>query len=242
MSIVVNRGSSSLSSNAADVTKTGDEVVNKYLGTSYILTHKADFEPGRTSDFILKIKFTRDLYDMEGERVATADEASETLALSLRDYAGPSMSVEKLSIRTGNGQVNYAGVPSVADSSISFTDYIGKKTEHILLAWYTQAHNIMNDKIGFKEYYSNDGILYKWAPNGTRQISWWLLGCWINEFNLGQFSRNNPDLRQFSTTLLYDKPVPYSKVEYTDWNTIDSQSYTTVSKPSYLGTQSKDIK
>ena len=37
----------------------GDDIQNKYLGTSYILTNKADFEPGRSSDFILKIKFLR---------------------------------------------------------------------------------------------------------------------------------------------------------------------------------------
>lgn len=101
--------------------------MNKYLGTTYILNHKADFEPGRTSDFILKIKFERDLYGMDGRLVATADEASEALALSLRDYTGPQMTIEPISIRTGNGQVNYAGVPSVGNSPISFTDYIGMK-------------------------------------------------------------------------------------------------------------------
>ena len=193
------------------------DIQEKYLGTSYILNHKADFEPGRTSDFTLRIKFERDLYDMQGDKVCTADEATEALALSLKDYAGPQMSIEKLSIRTGNGQVNYAGTPSVADSSITFNDYIGQKTEYILLAWYSMAHNIKTDKIGFKEYYAQDGILYKWAPNGTRQISWWLLGCWINEYNQGQFSRQNSDLRQFSTTILYDKPVPYSKVTMDTW-------------------------
>ena len=93
--------------------------MNKYLGTSYILNNKADFEPGRTSDFILKIKFARDLYSMEGKLVATADEASEALALSLRDYTGPQMSIEPIAIRTGNGQVNYAGIPSVGNSPIS---------------------------------------------------------------------------------------------------------------------------
>ena len=228
-----------------ETTLSDSDIQDKYLGTSYILNHKADFEPGRTSDFVLRIKFTRDLYDMEGQLVATADEATEALALSLRDYAGPQMSIEKLSIRTGNGQVNYAGTPSVADSSISFTDYIGQKTEFILLAWYSMAHNIMNDKIGFKEYYSNDGILYKWAPNGSRQISWWLIGCWINEYNLGQFSRNNPDLRQFSTTLLYDKPIPYSKVNYADWKVspdgTDSRAYTQYNSYKYIGTQHNQL-
>ena len=220
------------------------EIEEKYLGTTYILNHKADFEPGRSSDFILKIKFARDLYDMNGDFVCTAKDATENLALSLRDYAGPQMSIEPLRIRTGNGQVNYAGTASVADSSISFTDYIGQKTEAILLAWYSMAHNILNDKIGFKEYYSQDGILYKWAPNGTRQISWWLMGCWINEYNQGQFSRQNPDLRQFSTTIIYDKPVPYAKINYNDWKVTDDRTaatgtaYTNYTKTNYIGTQS----
>lgn len=234
-----------------DKTLGQDEITDKYLGTSYILNHKADFEPGRTSDFVLKIKFTRDLYDMQGVKVCSADEATEQLALSLRNYNGPQMSIEPLRVRTGNGQVNYAGTPSVADSSISFTDYIGQQTEFILLAWYSMAHNIMNDKIGFKEYYSQDGLLYKWAPNGTRQISWWLLGCWINEYNQGEYSRQNPDLRQFSTTIVYDKPVPYASIDYSSWRVSNAETerysnakntaYTQYSRVNYLGTQHKTL-
>lgn len=211
-----------------------------YLGTSYILNHKEDFEPGRSSDFILKIKFTRDLYDMDNQLVAYADEATEALALSLRDYTGPQLSIEPISIKTGNGTVNYAGVPSVGNSPISFTDYIGMRTENILLAWYSMAHNIQNDKIGFKEYYAQDGLLYKWAPNGTRQISWKLWGCWINEYNQGQFSRNNPELRQFSTTIYYDKPTPFGTPEYPKWNVNSSDktsaAYTNSSSQAYIGT------
>lgn len=229
--------------NNADSSLNTTDITDKYLGTTYILNHKADFEPGRSSDFILKIKFQRDLYDMEGNFVCSAKDATENLALSLRDYQGPQMSIDTLSIRTGNGQVNYAGVPTVGNSPISFTDYIGMKTEAILLAWYSMAHNILNDKIGFKEYYAQDGILYKWAPNGTRQISWWLMGCWINEYNQGNFSRQNPDLRQFSTTILYDKPVPYAKINYNDWKVTDDSSassgtaYTDYTRVNYLGTQ-----
>lgn len=212
-----------------------------YLGTSYILNHKEDFEPGRSSDFILKIKFSRDLYDMDGNMVATADEATEALALSLRDYTGPQLSIEPISIKTGNGTVNYAGVPSVGNSPISFTDYIGMKTEQILLAWYSMAHNISNDKIGFKEYYAQNGLLYKWAPNGTRQISWKLWGCWINEYNQGQFSRQNPELRQFSTTIYYDKPTPFGTPEYNNWvvNSKDktSAAYSVPGASNYIGTQ-----
>lgn len=237
--------------NSSDQYLSDQEIQDKYLGTTYILQHKEDFEPGRTSDFIFKVKFTRDLYDMDGQFVMDHEAATEALALSLRDYAGPQMSIEKLSIRTGNGQVQYAGTPSVADSTISFTDYIGQQTEYILLAWYAMAHNILNDKIGFKEYYSQDGILYKWAPNGTRQISWWLVGCWINEYNQGQFSRQNPDLRQFSTNIIYDKPVPFAKPNFQAWKVpnagderdknIAGTAYTSYNKTNYLGTQHNDL-
>lgn len=233
-------------SNASLNTET--EITKKYLGTSYILEHKADFEPGRTSDFILKIKFQRDLYDMDGNFVCSAKDATEALALSLRDYNGPEVTLDKLSIRTGNGQVHYAGTPSISDSTISFTDYIGKKTEYILLAWYAMAHNVKNDKIGFKEYYAQDGILYKWAPNGTRQISWKLKGCWINSYSVGQFSRTNPDLRQFSTTIVYDRAEPWVAPDFVKWNVSQEANQTTdpaftnYKSDNYLGTQSTDLK
>lgn len=216
---------------------------SKYLGTSYILDHKADFEPGRTSDFVMKVKFNRDLYDMDGNKVADKDEASEALALSIRDFTGPQMSIDPLSIQTGNGTVQYAGKPTVSNAPISFTDYIGMQTEQILLAWYSMAHNVKNDRIGFKEYYAQDGILYRWAPNGTRQISWLLKGCWINEYNLGQYSRTNTDLRQFSTTILYDKAVPFSTPGYQNWQvqTNDATAYTAANSKNYIGTLDKNI-
>ena len=58
MAIVIN--------NSMEKTLGATEIEDKYLGTTYILNHKADFEPGRSSDFILKIKFQRDLYDIFG--------------------------------------------------------------------------------------------------------------------------------------------------------------------------------
>lgn len=187
---------------------------------------------------------------MDGKFVASAADASETLALSLRDYAGPSMTVDPITLRTGNGEVKYAGVPTVGTSSISFTDYIGMDTERILLAWYVQCHNPKNDKIGFKEYYSNDGLLYKWAPNGTRITDWRLQGCWINEYNQGNYSRQQPDFRQFSTTIQYDKAYPYttSASNYSNWRVSDedvnNQAKSNVgafhnhTKSNYLGTLS----
>ena len=225
-----------------------DDELTKYLGTTYMLSHKADFEPGRTSDFILKIMFKRDLYDMDGQKIMSAEDATEALALSLKDYAGPEMSVDKISVRTGNGIMQYAGAPNISDSSISFTDYIGKQTEAILLAWYSMAHNVQNDKIGFKEYYAQDGLLYKWAPNGTRQISWRLLGCWINSFSLGQFSRTNPDQRQISTNIVYDKCIPWEKPNYSDWNVTNtdtnspatSAAYNNANATNYIGTQNNN--
>lgn len=219
-----------------------------YLGTNYILNHKADFEPGRTSDFILKIKFDRDLYDMNGQLVCEADEATEALALSLRNFTGPTMSIEPISIRTGNGEVKYAGTPTISTSPITFTDYIGMKTEYILLAWYTMAHNVKNDKIGFKEYYSQDGFLYKWAPNGTRQINWWLKGCWISEFAQGEFNRQSPEQRMFSSTIQYDKAIPKETPSFDQWvvkqtnrKMASNTEYTQYTKTNYIGTLSDNL-
>ena len=73
------------------------------------------------------------------------------------------------------------------------------------------------------------------------------MGCWINEYNQGQFSRQSPDLRQFSTTILYDKPVPYAKVNYSTWKVNDDPTaktgtaYTQYDKVNYLGTQHQNL-
>ena len=134
-----------------DFTGTGTTLANnsQFFCTTYIVNHKVDFEPERPSHFIFKVKFIRDLYDMNGKFVAYEADATEALALSLRD---------PISIKT-------EGSTNVGTSAIAFNDYIGMLTEQILLTWYSMAHNIANDKIGFKEYYAQEGIFYKWAPN-----------------------------------------------------------------------------
>ena len=67
--------------------------------------------------------------------------------------------------------------------------------------------------------------------------------------NQGNFDRSNPDQRQFSTTILYDKPVPYDTPNYSSWVVSDTEqgqanggAYTQFKKANYLGTQSKDTK
>lgn len=224
--------------------------ITKYMGTSYIVANQEKFEPGRQSDFIMKVKFKRDLYDTNGVLVAKADEATEQLALSIKNFTGPAYTLEKIPIRTGNGVVNYAGAPSLNDGSISFTDYIGAKTEAILFAWYCMAHNPVSDKIGFKEYYAQDSILYKWAPNGTRQVSWWLKGCWLNSWNIGTLDKSNPTQRELSTTIVYDRCEPYATSQQASWNISSndkqnqktSAAYNTYSVSNYLGTLGTDEK
>lgn len=215
---------------------------SRYMGTNYMLTHKSDFEIGRTSDFTLKVKFNRDLYDMDGNKVMGKDDASEQLALSIRDYTGPEMTIEPITVRTGNGQMIYAGAPSVSNSPITFNDYIGNMTEHILLAWFVMGYNPKNEKIGFKEYYGQDAILYKWAPNGTRQISWKIMGAWLSQYTQGQYSKISPEQRLFSTTILYDRAIPFATPDYSAWRVTDtnqqtSDAYNKVSAINYLGTQ-----
>ena len=56
-----------------ETTLSDSDIQDKYLGTSYILNHKADFEPGRTSDFVLRIKFARDLYENVEELYVVED-------------------------------------------------------------------------------------------------------------------------------------------------------------------------
>ena len=216
-----------------------DIIQDKFLGTTAMVEQEklAGFEPGRSSDFILQVIFTRPLYDLNGNLVASAETATETLALSLRDFTGPHVSVEAIPIRYGNGVMNYAGVVNYDTSPITFNDYIGRDTEAILLAWFSECHNIKNQKTGFKAAYAHDAYLYKYAPNGTRILQWKMRNCWINEYGQGQFSKVNPELRQFSTTIYHDgfEPVNLKVPRITE--TGIHAEYDQRGTDSYLGTQ-----
>ena len=68
------------------------------------------------------------------------------------------------------------------------------------------------------------------------------MGAWINEYNQGQYDRSNPDQRQFSTTILYDRAIPYGTLDTSDW-VVTEKSYIKENADGndYIGTQSGTI-
>ena len=68
------------------------------------------------------------------------------------------------------------------------------------------------------------------------------MGAWLSQYTQGQYSKISPEQRLFSTTILYDRAIPFATPDYSAWRVTDtnqqtSDAYNKVSATNYLGTQ-----
>lgn len=151
------------------------------------------------------------LLDMNGNKVNQGSRAEEILTLSTASFEAPSVTIDPITISYGNGKVKYAAVGNFGDCSITLNDYIGLNTEKILSAWFNLAFNPVEEIVGYATDYKKTAFLIEYDSKYQQSRSWKLFGCWLSTFQLGSYSAEGGNVRQFTGTLVYDRLVPDSE-------------------------------
>lgn len=162
------------------------------LGT-YHMANNNSFEPQRTNNFEVQI---------------TGLEGADTITLSVASYSAPSISQNPIEVHYGNNIIKFAGKPSFQDSSITINDYIGLEVEKLISNWQKLSYNYDTQAVGWASDYKKVGYLIEYDPSGGSPRQWMLVGCWISNLQLGEFSQDGNAVRQISCTLTYDYAIP----------------------------------
>lgn len=166
---------------------------------TYHMVDNAGFEPLRNNNFELQI------VDIEG---------SDTITLSVANYAAPSISINPIEVHYANNSMKFAGKPSFAASSVTFNDFVGVNVERRLSDWQKLAYNYDTQEIGLASEYKKTCYLIEYLPNYTLARQWELHGCWISDLNLGDFNQDGNAVRQVSGTITYDWAQPIGTGEF----------------------------
>lgn len=190
-----------------------EEYKVKKIG-AYHMIGDDDYEPQRNNNFEVRIYFNEDdqLSTVANGTDIPLDLAQDCLTLSVVSVGQIATEVGIIEVPYGNTKVKFAGLPTISNSDIVYTDYIGKATERVIAAWQAQVFNPKTQKIGFASKYKKAALLIETAPDGSRARAWNLKGCWPSNVQYGAYDYNGGATRQITMTLAYDIAVPLDGV------------------------------
>lgn len=196
-------------SDYSGVVESADYKVKK-IG-AYHMIGDDDYEPQRSNNFEVHIYGLDNLVTVDRNIKVDQAEAQDCLTLSAVSVGQISTDVGILEVPYGNTKVKFAGLPSISNSDIVYSDYIGKSTERIISAWHGLVFNPKTEAIGRASNYKKPALLIETAPDGTASRVWQLQGCWPTSVQYGGYDYNNGSTRQITMTLAYDIAIPLDK-------------------------------
>ncbi len=191
------------------------------FGTYHLANNPQLYEIQRSNNFelvvnvpynLLRAGNTRDIvgnHDTDDitfkNRYIGSEVAQEVLRMSVSDFQVPHFTQKAISVRRGNSEVKYAGVPTFNSGKLQLIDYIGADTLGVLMAWQNLSYNVRTERVGLASDYKLDAQLIEYAPDYNIVRTWQLKGCWISGISESDFSSESDDKRKISVDLEYDK-------------------------------------
>lgn len=171
---------------------------------AYHMIGDDDYEPQRNNNFEIHIYGLNNLKTIDKENKISTNIAQDCLTLSAVSVGQINTDVGIIEVPYGNTKVKFAGLPSISNSDIVYSDYIGKATERVIAAWHGLVFNPKTEKIGRASEYKKPALLIETAPDGTAARVWQLKGCWPSNVQYGAYDYNGGAVRQITCSLTYD--------------------------------------
>lgn len=185
-------------------------------GTHYLADNPVSYEVQRSNNFEFIVTGIKGMIRpgaTGSERNAYFDmDSQKVIRLSVSKAPIPHFSQGVISVRRGNNELKYAGVPTFGNGQISVVDYIGADTKSVLMAWQNLSYNVLTEKVGLVEDYKKDCYLMEYSPDQQLVRKWRLYGCWISSISEGDYDSESNDKKMITATIEYDK----AKIDYDD--------------------------
>lgn len=139
------------------------------------------------------------------ENNARIGNAQEVIRLSVTRCPIPHFTQQPISVRRGNSELKYAGVPTFSSGTLEVNDFIGADTKSVLMAWQNLSYNVATEKVGLMQDYKKQCTLIEYSPDYQVVRQWKLYGCWISGIQEGDYSSDDNSKHTITATIEYDK-------------------------------------
>ena len=133
------------------------------------------------------------------------DGFGDEFTLSVESIPLPTVSNDPIELAYGNSKVKVAGQATFEDIEIVVKDMIGADMEAKLDAWRRQVYNPETDQVGWAANYKRNGRIHQYAPDGTYDRTWRIVGAWPTNMTPGDMAYDGGDKKTISMTLSVDK-------------------------------------
>lgn len=192
-----------LKTNPSTIREQGDK-----LGTYHLADNPNLYEIQRSNNFEFIVTDIDGILraGMQGdETYARINNAQEVLRLSVDSAFVPHFTQNAISVRRGNNELKFAGIPTFGNGQLTLNDYIGADTKAVLMAWQHLSYDVYTEKVGLVQDYKKDCYLVEYSPDYQMVRRWILHGCWISGINENDFSAGSNDTHQVQVTIEYDR-------------------------------------
>jgi hypothetical protein len=135
---------------------------------------------------------------------------TRTITLSVNSFFLPSEESSSQELHYGNTLVKVAGTVNYSGGSLVVKDVISENedVENIIIAWRKSVYDPSSDKVGLGYNYKKDARVIQYAPDGTIERTWKLLGVWPRAVNYGNLDYGSGgSIKQIEVQLEYDKAI-----------------------------------
>jgi hypothetical protein len=133
---------------------------------------------------------------------------SEDITLAVSSFNRPTASTSATSLSYGNTDVKVAGKTSVSDASLVVKDFILPDVEKQCQAWRDQVYDVESGKIGWAADYKHNGRVYEYAPDGTCERVYRIVGCWPLSYSKSDHSYEGSDGSEITMSISVDQCYP----------------------------------
>ena len=177
----------------------------EYMGASHLASD--GYEVQRTNNFEIILSGL-------GEITGNASD-TRTIKLAIESGFLPSEENTVQELNYFNTNIKVAGTATYSGGSIVVKDIIsqGSDIESIIVAWRKAVYDptpnsATTDRIGLAFNYKTDARVVQYAPDGSMERTWKLLGVWPSSVNYGNLEYGSGgSIKTIEIALQYDKAI-----------------------------------
>ena len=190
------------------------------IGTYHLADHPNLYEIQRTNnfEFIIDADKINSLTKL-GSNTSFGtgeDSPADIIRISVESFPIPYFHQRAITIRRGNNQLKYAGIPEFDNASLVLKDFIGVETADILVAWQARSYNVLTEKVGLVEDYKMNCTVIEYSPDYQVVRAWDLKGCWISNLRQDDMSNENNNAVKITATIEFDSCRPNTNFKADD--------------------------
>jgi hypothetical protein len=134
--------------------------------------------------------------------------SENALELALVSWPLPKETTNVTELDFLNEKRKFAGKTTYDDMPIVFIDYCEQEVAKLLQSWRWLVKNPVTGQAGLAHNYKKTGSMHLYAPDGTQERVYNLVGAWPSAFDAGDMDMAADDFVRITMTITVDKCIP----------------------------------